>query len=119
MSIKPNVVIVLSRCRRSRQPYGMRFEEKGRGNWLADWAFAIKEQSAKREGFDRGEISGAFGFATTYPGCPSCKAPGLFRCGCGKVACWGGVTRTVQCPWCGRTVNLDATVDRLGAGGDG
>jgi hypothetical protein len=38
-----NVVIVLGRCRRTRRPFGIRFEEKGRNRWLADSAFALKE----------------------------------------------------------------------------
>ena len=36
MSLLPNVVIILSRCSRSRQQFGMRFEEYARGHWQCD-----------------------------------------------------------------------------------
>jgi hypothetical protein len=45
-----NVVIVLGRCRHSRRPFGIRFEEKGRNRWLADWAFAVKKQRTQEKG---------------------------------------------------------------------
>jgi hypothetical protein len=73
------VVIVLGRCCRSRRPFGIRFEEKGRNRWLADWAFAVKETTAGREGYDRGEITGSFSFDSAFPGCPSCEAGSLFK----------------------------------------
>jgi hypothetical protein len=113
-----NVVIVLGRCRRSRRPFGIRFEEKGRNRWLADWAFAVKETTAGREGYDRGEITGSFSFDPAFPGCPSCEARNLFKCDCGKVSCWGGEA-VVTCPWCGNTGQIKGEVSGLGAGGDG
>jgi hypothetical protein len=113
-----NVVIVLGRCSRSARLYGIRFEEKGRGSWVADWAFPIKEQTAHRERFDRGDITGSFMFAVGYPGCPGCGAPSVFRCSCGKVACWDGKGQAVTCPWCRGSVRLVRTVDRLTASGD-
>ncbi|MBY0527023.1 MAG: hypothetical protein K2R98_26755 [Gemmataceae bacterium] len=57
------MVIILARCCRSWQPFGLPFEEQGRGQWLTDWASPVKEQSAKRKGLDRGEVAGALGFA--------------------------------------------------------
>jgi hypothetical protein len=113
MTERLNVVIVMARCRQSRQPFGLRFEEKQPGHWLADWAFPLKETSARREGYDRSEIRGAFGFDTGFPGCPSCRAHSIFRCGCGKVACWDGEQQVVTCPWCGNTARLEGTIDRL------
>jgi hypothetical protein len=113
-----NVVIVLGRCRQSRQPFGIRFEEKGRGQWMADWAFPVKEGTARREGYDRGEITGSFGFDPGFPGCPYCRTSSFFKCGCGRVSCMGS-EMTVTCPWCGNTGQIGGQVDRLGAGADG
>jgi hypothetical protein len=113
-----NVVIVLGRCRRTGQLFGIRFEEKAAGQWQADWTFSVKEQTAKREHFDRGEIAGCFTFASGYPGCPSCGARSLFRCGCAKVGCWNNEEKQVTCPWCRHTGRLEGIVDRLSAGGD-
>jgi hypothetical protein len=113
-----NVVIVLARCRRSGQLYGLRFQEKSHGRWVADWAFPLKERTAKREGFERGEIRGDFVFEASYPGCPSCGAVSIFRCSCGKVACWDTEVKRVTCPWCRQPGTLAGTVDRLAGGGD-
>jgi hypothetical protein len=113
-----NVVIVLGRCRTSRQMFGMRYEEQSRGVWAADWAFPVKEQTAKRERFDRSEIRGKLEFAKEYPGCPSCGSAGAFKCSCGKVGCWDTESKRVKCPWCNDSITLDGVVDRLSAGGD-
>jgi hypothetical protein len=76
------VVIVMAKCSHSKQSYGIRFEQKLPHQWVADWAFAIKEAAAKREGYDRSEIMGSFSFDAAYPGCPHCESPGIFKCSC-------------------------------------
>jgi hypothetical protein len=114
----PNVVVVLGRCSRSRQSFGVRLEEKERGHWLADWAFRVAETLAKKEGYDRREITGVFDFDPAYPGCPSCRSPSLFVCHCGKVFCWDGERRAVTCAWCGAALLYHGPIHRLSAGGD-
>ncbi|HEY9605898.1 MAG TPA: TerY-C metal binding domain-containing protein [Allocoleopsis sp.] len=114
----PKIVIVLTKCSFAKQSFGIRFEEKLSGQWVADWAFAIKESAAKREGYDRSKVAGTFGFDSAYPGCPFCKASGIFKCGCGKVACWDGEHRTVTCPWCGATSTITGQIESLSAGRD-
>jgi hypothetical protein len=114
----PNVVIVLAKCRKHKQPYGIRIEEKQPSVWLADWAFIIQENKARKEGYDRSEIQGTFGIDPAYPGCPYCHSPGFFKCGCGKVACWDGETPVVTCPWCNSKGKLTGAIDNLSAGGD-
>ena len=110
------VVIVMARCQRNRQAFGIRFEQSG-GQWIGDWAFALKESAAKREGYDRSRIAGEFGFAATYPGCPHCRNPEIVRCGCGKVACWD-TAPSVVCPWCGVASRVEGVIEALEAGGD-
>jgi hypothetical protein len=112
------VVIALARCRHNGQLYGIRFERKNRHRWVADWAFPVKERTAKREGFEQGEIKGDFGFDPGYPGCPACHAVSIFRCSCGKVACWDTEVKRVTCPWCRQTGTLAGTIDRLASGED-
>lgn len=115
----PNVVIVVARCSAHKQLLGIRFQETDPNRWEADWAFPLKENTARRQGYDRGEIAGRFVFAGGYPGCPYCRAPSIFKCGrCGKVACWDGVQRTVVCPWCGNGATLSGTIESMAAGGD-
>ena len=118
MAHTPRVVIVLGRCGRTNGLFGIRFEEAGRDHWAGDWAFHVRERTAKREGYDEGEVAGSFSFAPGYPGCPGCGGRSLFRCACGKVACWDGESRQVRCPWCGQSGLLEGVVDRLTTGRD-
>ena len=119
MNQRPNVVIVMARCSHGRGSFGIRFEEKQPGHWTADWAFPIKEAAAKRQGYERGKISGTFGSDEAYPACPYCGGGGIFLCGaCDKVACWDGEQRTVTCPWCGDTGEIGGHIERLSAGTD-
>lgn len=121
MNELPNVVIVTARCSHNRQGFAIRFEQKAHGQWIADWAFAVKEtlaRKARKEEYDRSEITGAFGFDAAYPGCPHCRAKGVFKCGCGKVACWDGERGAITCPWCGARGKLSGHIESLGAGGD-
>jgi len=74
MNKLPHVRIVIGRCSNNGQSFGLRFEEQKHGQWLADWAFGIKEKSARKEGYDSSNIAGSFDFALSYPGCPHCRA---------------------------------------------
>jgi serine/threonine protein phosphatase PrpC len=103
-----NVVIVLARCSQQGHSFGLRVEETARNYWNIDWAFAMKEAAAQREGYDRGKIKGTFRFDAAYPGCPFCKAPSIFSCGCGGVGCWDRSSRIVTCPWCDDTAELSS-----------
>jgi hypothetical protein len=114
-SVEEEKGVVMARCSQSQQDFGIRFEEQGRGHWIANWAFSGQERSRKRGGYDRGEITGIFEFDAEYPGCPHCGAPSIFQCVCGKVACWDGKSRAVACPWCGTTVELRDEIGSLSA----
>lgn len=113
-----NIVIVTGRCSCSKGGFGIRLERGPDNRWLATWSFALKESLAKREGYDKAQISGSFSLEPSYPGCPHCQGHGFFKCGCGKVACWNGESRTVTCPWCGQTGELGGEIDSLDAGTD-
>lgn len=118
MSTLLHVVIVVARCARSKKYFGIRFEERGRNKWFADWAFQMKETVARKEGYDRNTISGKLRFGEEYPGCPHCENKRLVKCGCGQVSCWDGKDGPVTCPWCGSTGEVTGTIDSLHAGGD-
>ncbi|MUG96837.1 hypothetical protein F7734_32650 [Scytonema sp. UIC 10036] len=115
----PKVVIVMARCSHSKQGFGIRVEEKSSQHWVADWAFAIKEAAAKREGYDRSEIAGSFEIDAAYPGCPHCEESSFVKCGsCGKVACWDGKRTTHTCPWCGCKTEISGSIKNLSVGKD-
>ena len=112
------VRIILARCSQSRKSFGIRFEMRRNDYWVGTWAFPIKESSAKRENYDHSEIRGHFDFDASYPGCPHCEAQGMFKCSCGKVACWDGESTVVACPWCNNTITLGGMIESLGSSGD-
>ena len=113
-----NAVVIMARCAINRQGYGIRLEEKSKNYWEADWAFTLKEKAAAIEGYEGSTISGTFCFAAEYPGCPHCGSRSIFKCGCGKVACWNGEIRQVTCPWCGNTAELAGEIKTLSADSD-
>ncbi len=114
------VVIVMSRCSGTRASFGIRLERQPDGLWLATWAFAIKDDVARREGFDRTKTAGRFGTDPAYPGCPHCGRKGFFKCGrCERVSCWGGDRAiAVVCPWCKYRGKVEGEIRDLAAGGD-
>lgn len=112
-----NVVIITSRCRKTREVFGIRVELKEQGSWLADWAFAINAEAANREGYNKTTIRGAFGIGTGYPGCPYCSALSFFKCSCDKIGCWDN-SETVTCPWCLQSIRLDGRIESVEAESD-
>jgi hypothetical protein len=109
-----NIAIVVARCCQTAEGFGIRFERLGDARWSATWAFALKETAAKREGYDRSEISGVIELDRSYPGCPHCAKSRIVLCGsCTKVSCWNGETRLVTCPWCGNRAELAGTITSL------
>jgi hypothetical protein len=114
----PKVVVVLARCTKQSSEFGVRLEEAPHRMWVADWAFAIKARVAQRERYDRAERKGSFSFAASYPGCPHCHSISAYKCSCGRLGCWDGEGRTVQCPWCGHKGEVGGSVDSLTSSGD-
>lgn len=114
MTDQPNVVVVLARCQPHRQPFGVRFEEKRPGRWVADWAFPIKEAAAQREGYHQTSVQGAFGYDADYPGCPHCFNRKLVRCAtCGRILCYDGKEGRLTCPWCGAAGRVTGVTGKI------
>jgi hypothetical protein len=114
----PKVVIVMAKCTLSMRDFGIRFEEKSSGQWVGDWAFDIKAEAARREGYDSNLITGTFEMAVTYPGCPSCEVGGIAQCSCNQVSCWDLKQTTHKCPGCGVKSKISGSIQNLNAGGD-
>jgi hypothetical protein len=115
----PNVVIVTGKCSTTRKTFGLRVEEIAPRQWSVDWAFAIPDATAKREGYDTNQISGAFNLGNNYPGCPHCPAHSIVKCGtCQKISCGHGQGSKHTCPHCGKTATIEGYIDSLHAGGD-
>ncbi len=114
MSKQRRIVIVAARCSQNLSGFGIRFERCGEALWLATWAFALNETAARREGYDRSEISGTIRLDSGYPGCPHCARKMVMCCGsCRKVSCWDGASEIVTCPWCRNRLKVAGEITSL------
>ena len=125
--------VILAKCGTNNRTYGIRVEKRG-NDWVSTWAFPIDDGKAKREGFDKTKIKGAFTPVDGYPGCPYCGSNELAQCGCGKMFCYKedrasaksenrserkperkteerASDFTIRCPWCGHTSKEIETVE--------
>lgn len=101
--MKKTAVVICSRCGGNKKLYGVRTEEK-RGIWYFTWAFKLKEDVAKREGFLTTKIDGTDTETdNTYPGCPYCGKKGFVHCReCGELTCFDG-ENWFTCAHCGNS----------------
>lgn len=120
MTEKMEARIALCKCKEGRKAYGVRFEKFGNG-WKYTWAFPVKEESAKREGYDETKIIGDIGPDAAYPGCPFCRAKSFVICSCGKLNCNNVNTPNARftCEWCGASGVLSSGYDGSGFGSGG
>jgi hypothetical protein len=107
-----DAVIAVCKCPETKKTYGIRIEKWEANQWEMTWAFPIKEDSARREGYDSTTVSGHVTASAEFPGCPYCQSTNIVVCGsCGKIFCnTGGENH--KCPWCG-------TIGKLDTGGGG
>jgi uncharacterized protein YegL len=67
-----NGAIGIAKCQKSGKIYAVRVEERGK-KWYATWAFKIREEVAKREGYNEQSFPSDIQYDKEYPGCPHCK----------------------------------------------
>jgi hypothetical protein len=61
-------------------------------------------------------VSGRFGLAPGYRGCPGCGSDAYVRCGsCGGLGCWRSSETHQTCGNCGNRGPVDGAIDSLGA----
>ena len=101
MEITNEAVIPLAKCKKTHKLFGIRTAKLSHQNWDMTWAFPIKENSAKREGYDKVFVQGSVNISETYPGCPYCGAMSWVSCGvCKRLTCLSPNARTFTCEWC-------------------
>ena len=118
--MKNNVLeanVVMARCGKTGQAFGIRVEKRTDNNWYCTWAFPMSESAASKEGYSS-KVSGTILFDDEYPGCPHCQNSGWVLCGCGKLTCWTATEKTVTCKWCGKQseVEVKSNFDLQGGG---
>ena len=70
---KPQAAVGIAQCPVTKKVYGVRVEEKTDKKWYATWAFSIKPEVAKREGYSTNQFPPDILYEKEYPGCPYCK----------------------------------------------
>lgn len=99
----PEARIALCKCKESKRPFGIRFEQY-ENEWMATWAFPIKKEGAeKRENYNETKLVGKIRWGADYPGCPYCRSRGFVICGeCGGLNCNIHNNGNIfECNWCG------------------
>ena len=103
--------VVVARCRKTKEPFGIRIEKKDDGAWHCTWAFKTTDKLLSRESYEENvEVSGQILLDPEYPGCPYCGAAGWCNCSCNKLTCWDGES-SVTCAWCGEVSEVGAASD--------
>jgi len=66
------VAVGIAKCPNTKKIYGVRVEERNPKHWFATWAFPIKPETAKREGYEENDFPSDLMYDPTFPGCPYC-----------------------------------------------
>lgn len=69
---RPKAAVGITKCPTTGKIYGVRVEEQG-STWAATWAFPIKQEVAKREGYTMNQFPSDLIYDSAYPGCPYCE----------------------------------------------
>ena len=116
-----NAKVILCKCPRSKDLYGIRIEERN-NDWIRTWAFKITENRATREGYEKARCSGSMQPTPEYPGCPYCGLISIAQCRCNKLFCFSvnseNLSTILSCPWCGQKSEYK-TVDTIEFEGKG
>ena len=65
-------LVGVAKCSKTGRLYGVRIDVTT-GKWIATWAFPIKPEVAKREGYEENQFPTDIAYAKEYPGCPYCE----------------------------------------------
>jgi hypothetical protein len=61
-------------------------------------------------------VSGSFGIAAGYEGCPGCGSDSYVRCGpCAQLGCWRSSEPVFTCGNCGNSGPVSGRIESLGA----
>ncbi len=119
-------VLVEARCRRTKELFLMRFEQRREYHWAlvarlvrTRAASAPPAQQPRRASQATLHISGSISVDPLYRGCPHCEAAGQYssafvKCNeCGRLSCSTPSAQEFTCPWCGNGGAISGTVATL------
>lgn len=68
---KTSAVVGVAKCPQTGKLYGVRIDTNN-NRWVANWAFPINPEVAKREHYAENQFPPDLSYSTQYPGCPYC-----------------------------------------------
>lgn len=109
---------IMAMCEETKKQFGITVDPRGNNTYAFCWGFKIKDDQAKREGYDKTRVRGLVMYENDFNGCPHCGSKHFYICNrCGKVCCYHG-EEYMTCPNCGAsaTVAPAEEVDLSGGG---
>ncbi|MDY3142831.1 MAG: hypothetical protein SOW30_09150, partial [Parabacteroides sp.] len=64
---------IMATCETTKEPFGITVDPRN-GYYTFAWAFKIKKEQAKREGYDKTHVRGSVTYDENFNGCPHCGA---------------------------------------------
>ncbi len=68
-----NAVVGVAKCPQTQKLYGVRIQIEPGDKWTATWAFPLRPETVRREGFKENQFPPNLRYGAEYPGCPYCK----------------------------------------------
>ena len=100
-------------CSSHRQPAVIRFRWNGAA-YDAVGASKQRPGSVIPAESGNGAVSGSFGVAEEYSGCPYCRANNFVRCGrCKELSCYDTSWETFHCAHCGNAGRVTGTIETV------
>ncbi len=116
-----NATVLVFRCDKTGQSYGVRVQKMSNGDWVRTWSFPLQEEAIQFEKYEKQKIVGNFDCTEEYQGCPYCGAFGFVKCGsCGKISCYRkDMKEFFTCQWCGDSGGVSEAKDGFDVAGSG
>jgi len=103
-------VFVVMQCAQTRRSMTARFIEQGDWWNLAE-LHTRESQDTTEASEDSERLTGNFGVAGEFSGCPECGNKAYVRCGtCGELSCWPG-SGSFVCPGCGVKSEVEGSIN--------
>jgi len=90
--------ILLSRCKKSKKPYLMKYLKESPTRYVSDGGYIITEEYFNLTPTGHNLTVNSQLLGSIIP-CPSCGTAGFAQCPCGKLFCFDREGKH-QCPWC-------------------
>jgi len=107
MAVKKVAQILLCRCSKNKELFGITMEKRTRNDWEMMYSYPMDEERVAFEGFDKDTITASMYFSPKFVGCPYCRTLSFFQCGiCNRINCNPKDNSSAYCAWCGEKMSF-------------